>query len=188
MRKCQCLVFVLKQSYICYYIICLTVPLKLFSIFTKKLHHRYGSSQQRCSIKTAVLKIFTKFTEKHLHWSFFLAFRPSILLKRDSNTSFFLLANFSEHLFWRASVTGCFNRYLTGHKYACDKSGRMSLLVSIILCFQRKGNTFVREHKNVCKAEQSKAVTVLFVSSLGKKTIVFSCFHSYYFRSYIMFM
>ena len=27
MRKFQCLLFVLKQSYICYYIICMTVPL-----------------------------------------------------------------------------------------------------------------------------------------------------------------
>ena len=28
MRKFQSLLFVLKQSYICYYIICMTVPLK----------------------------------------------------------------------------------------------------------------------------------------------------------------
>ena len=27
MRKCQCLFFVLQRSYICYYIICMTVPL-----------------------------------------------------------------------------------------------------------------------------------------------------------------
>ena len=27
MRKSQCLLFVLKRSYICYYIICMTVPL-----------------------------------------------------------------------------------------------------------------------------------------------------------------
>ena len=27
MRKFQCLLFLLKQSYICYYIICMTVPL-----------------------------------------------------------------------------------------------------------------------------------------------------------------
>ena len=27
MRKFQCLLFVLKRSYICYYIICMTVPL-----------------------------------------------------------------------------------------------------------------------------------------------------------------
>ena len=27
MQKLQCLLFVLKQSYICYYIICMTVPL-----------------------------------------------------------------------------------------------------------------------------------------------------------------
>ena len=30
MRKFQCLLFVLKRSYICYYITCMTVPLKLF--------------------------------------------------------------------------------------------------------------------------------------------------------------
>ena len=28
MRYFQCLLFVLKRSYICYYIICMTVPLK----------------------------------------------------------------------------------------------------------------------------------------------------------------
>ena len=28
MRKFQCLLFVLKRSYICYYIICMTVPLE----------------------------------------------------------------------------------------------------------------------------------------------------------------
>ena len=27
MRKFQCLLFVLKRSYMCYYIICITVPL-----------------------------------------------------------------------------------------------------------------------------------------------------------------
>ena len=29
MQKYQCLLFVLKQSYICYYIICITVPLSI---------------------------------------------------------------------------------------------------------------------------------------------------------------
>ena len=33
MRKTQCLLFVLKRSYICYFIICLTEPWKLFLNF-----------------------------------------------------------------------------------------------------------------------------------------------------------
>ena len=33
MRKFQCLLFVLKQSYICYYVFCMTVPLKSKSPF-----------------------------------------------------------------------------------------------------------------------------------------------------------
>ena len=32
MRKFQCLLFVLKRFYICYYIICMTVPLKHFFV------------------------------------------------------------------------------------------------------------------------------------------------------------
>ena len=32
MQKCQCLLFVLKRSYICYYIICMTVPLILATV------------------------------------------------------------------------------------------------------------------------------------------------------------
>ena len=32
MRKFQCLLFVLKRSYICYYVICMTVPLKVDKI------------------------------------------------------------------------------------------------------------------------------------------------------------
>ena len=39
MRKFQCLLFVLKRSYICYYMICMTVPLikssVIFMISTK---------------------------------------------------------------------------------------------------------------------------------------------------------
>ena len=44
--------------------------------------------------KKSVLKNFATFTEKHLYWSLFLiklqAWRPAILLKRDSNTGLFL--------------------------------------------------------------------------------------------------
>ena len=32
MRKFQCLLFVLKRSHICYYIICTTVPLNLICV------------------------------------------------------------------------------------------------------------------------------------------------------------
>ena len=35
MRKFPCLVFVLKQSYICYYMICMTVPLNTFFFYCR---------------------------------------------------------------------------------------------------------------------------------------------------------
>ena len=43
------------------------------------------------------------------------AFRPTILLKRDSNTGVFLqiLQNFQEQLFWRISVKDCFSQLLS---------------------------------------------------------------------------
>ena len=52
------------------------------------------SSHRRCFIKKAVLKIFAIFTAKHMCWSLFSincqAWRPTALLKRDSNTGVFL--------------------------------------------------------------------------------------------------
>ena len=52
------------------------------------------SSRRKSSIKRAILKSFAIFTEKQLCWSLFLkkllAFRPAILLKRDTNTDAFL--------------------------------------------------------------------------------------------------
>ena len=48
-----------------------------------------------CSVKKAALKTFALITGKHLCWSLFLivlqTFRPTTLLKRDSNTGAFLL-------------------------------------------------------------------------------------------------
>ena len=34
MRKFQCLLFVMRRSYICYHIICITVPLRISSVVT----------------------------------------------------------------------------------------------------------------------------------------------------------
>ena len=85
-------------------------------IFTKLvlLQTPSRSNHQRCSVKIGVLKNLGNFTGKHLYWSLFLIklqiFRPAALLRRDSNTGFFLwnLWNFSEHLFWRTAANGCF--------------------------------------------------------------------------------
>ena len=66
------------------------VPLKILS----------RSSDRRLSIKKGVLKHLRNFTGKHLYWSLFLiylqTFRPATLLRRDTNTGFFLwnLRNF----------------------------------------------------------------------------------------------
>ena len=60
---------------------------KMIECFPERCSHR------RCSIKKAVLENFPNFTGKHLCWSLFLmklqAFRPTTLLKRDSNTGVF---------------------------------------------------------------------------------------------------
>ena len=69
------------------------------------------SIQRRGSIRKAVLGNFAIFTGKQLCWSLFLimvqAVRPATILKRDSNTSvsLWILQNFQEHLFWRASAS-----------------------------------------------------------------------------------
>ena len=85
------------------------------SKFCKKLR----SSHQKCSIKKAVLKNFTIFTGKYLYWSLFLIksqdWRPTTLLKGDSNTGVFLLIlrnfknnYFEKHLQTTASVNSNF--------------------------------------------------------------------------------
>ena len=50
MRKFQCLLFVLKRSYICYYIICMTVPLRtihdITNIFMYSLAHKSNKREK----------------------------------------------------------------------------------------------------------------------------------------------
>ena len=55
------------------------------------------------------------------------SWRPATLLNRGCNTGDFLLIlrNFSEHLFWRTSVNGCF---LTGKIYMFWKLGKPGTL------------------------------------------------------------
>ena len=55
MRKFQCLLSVLKRSYICYYVICMTVPLRISSVnvaadlvtFTEEIYN--GKLQFLCN-------------------------------------------------------------------------------------------------------------------------------------------
>ena len=63
---------------------------------------KYRSSYRRCSIKKLLLKSLQYSQENTSVWI--------SLLKRDSKTSVFLwiLQNFSEHLFWKTSMYGCF--------------------------------------------------------------------------------
>ena len=76
--------------------------------------HPYAEAVSRGVLLKTVHKNFTISTEKHLCWSLFLiklqALVPATLLKIDSNTGFFtwILQNFEEHPFWRASANGCF--------------------------------------------------------------------------------
>ena len=65
MRKVQCLLFVLKQSYIFYYIVCMTVPLKPFRegiklsvIPTLRLIHDVLSSYIKTASPISVLQDF----------------------------------------------------------------------------------------------------------------------------------
>ena len=59
------------------------------------------------------LKVFTLLTEKHLRCRLFNKFaglKAGNLLERGSNTGaafLWILRNFKEHLFWRASANGC---------------------------------------------------------------------------------
>ena len=84
MRKFQCLLFMLNRSYICYYIICMTVPLTLafgmavlyrndaFSIIVISTKKRYSSLLkkifffQKISFKVKVLKTFNISTDYHI--------------------------------------------------------------------------------------------------------------------------
>ena len=55
--------------------------------------YKKRSSHQRCSVKNGALKNFSGFTGKHLCSLFLIkleAWRPAILLNRDSNTGVFL--------------------------------------------------------------------------------------------------
>ena len=65
MRKVQCLLFVLKRSYIFYYIVCMTVPLKQFRegiklsvIPTLRLIHDVLSSYIKTASPISVLQDF----------------------------------------------------------------------------------------------------------------------------------
>ena len=117
-----------------------------FSIFLRSLRNIYKntcafiflwSNQKQPSemfYKKAVLKNFAIFTGKHLWWSLFLTklqdFRPDS--KRDSNTCIFLwiLRNFEEHLFWRASANGCFRWRVHYYIVSNEKSSFMPKQIS----------------------------------------------------------
>ena len=70
MRKCQCLLFVLKRTYICYYVICMTVPL-IVDFECGLVSHHIQNNQRRCSEKKVFPKNLAKFAGKHLRWSLF---------------------------------------------------------------------------------------------------------------------
>ena len=80
------------------------------------------NSHQRCSIKTGVLRNFTKFTGKHLCQSLFFdkvaALRPATLLRKRLWRRCFPVnfVKFLKHLFYRTSLDDCFwkRRYLKG--------------------------------------------------------------------------
>ena len=79
-----------------------------------KLISKNRSSRSQMFCKIGVLKIFAIFTGKYLCWSLFLtklqAWRPAILLKRNSNLGvclWILQKNFKNSFLWNTS-SGCF--------------------------------------------------------------------------------
>ena len=90
----------------------LWIRLCLFYYFFNFESMKFRSSLSQMSFKIEVFKNFAIFTRKHLCWSLFVtklsAYKPATnLLKRDSNTSIFLLillnfknSLFVEHFWW----------------------------------------------------------------------------------------
>ena len=98
--------------------------------------------------------------------------RPATLLKRDSNTGFFLwiLRNFQEHLFWRTSVNHClwffkkatehqFNQDLGTYKFLGKKLIHVKYKVSYVLNYLKflrqgtktiQGRTHCNKRKRRC--------------------------------------
>ena len=59
MQKFQCLLFVLKRSYICYYVICMTVPLSPFKSLRKFIIYLEKDSKSlKCIIVSQNLHVF----------------------------------------------------------------------------------------------------------------------------------
>ena len=81
------------------------------------------SSLSQMFFKIGVLKNFANFIGKHQCWNIFLiklqAWRPSTLLKRDSNAGVFLLnlRYFTEHFFLKSTPGGS---NWTNSGYLCD--------------------------------------------------------------------
>ena len=74
----------------------------------------FSNSRSHPFFEIGILKNFANFTWKHLSWSLFLinleAWSPANLLKRDSNTCFFLwkMLNFKKAAFSQNTSGSCF--------------------------------------------------------------------------------
>ena len=118
LRKFQCLLFALKRSYICYYIACMTVPLRqlkvlkvgilVYNIFNGFIN--WGNKLKSANVKNNKIKIksvlcikdnrpqvfcriavrnyFMKFTRKHLRRVLFLGYRFLDILRNFSKQVF----------------------------------------------------------------------------------------------------
>ena len=109
--------------------------------------------------------------------------RPATLLKRDSNTGFFLwiLRNFQEHLFWRTSVNHClwsfktatehqFNQDLGTYKFLGKKLIHVKYKVSYVLNYLK---FFEAGHKNNSRThslQQKKKAVLTTVAYFGAST------------------
>ena len=112
MRKFQCLLFMLKRSYICYYIICMTLLLNLmtiklycildhiFSIFLQSLHTKYSifkiflnSGRLLFSMEELTKQIWhstPSFTTTFLWWHYIFFFSVIIRIKAVNRYPYWL--------------------------------------------------------------------------------------------------
>ena len=114
----------LGSEYVSHYRIWIRLCFHYYYIFHFE-STKFRSSHLQMSFKIDAFKNFTIFTGKHLCWSVFVIklpdCKPVNLLKRDFNTSVFLLIllYFSEQLFLQNTFGSCFLKL-------CLKPGRSS--------------------------------------------------------------
>ena len=103
------------------------------------LYQTDKTSHWRCSIKKAVIKIFTTFTRKSLCWSFFFIKLQNFNLWKETPTQLFSSCKiFAKHLFSRTSAYSCyqtdFTKWLLGTLFLDNHSQARALNTVWLVC------------------------------------------------------